>query len=79
MEKKRSILSAEGYRRLAKNPFVDRKMLQFIRDRAGVASDAQTSPTAMPHGNRTPVSRKPVISDEAAKLIAAAIRAMMRE
>lgn len=80
MKKKRSYFTAEGYRRLARNPFVDRNMLQFIQDKAHISAD-DTKPTTNESRKRLPSTgtSKPVISEEAAKLIAAAISSMLRE
>ena len=77
MNSKRTYFSADKYRLLAKNPFIDRKMLQFVKDRT-LDAPAGGMPAAT-SACRGVQGAKPVISDEAAKLIAAAIRGLLRE
>lgn len=76
MNDKRNSFSAAKYRQIAQNPFVDRKMLQFVRERTltkpGERIEAGTPPKTARTGG-------PGISDAAAKLIAAAISGLLRE
>jgi len=77
MNDKRHAFSAAKYRQIAQNPFVDRKMLQFVRERTVQKPAEHATGGAPARVLRT--TAKPVISEEAAKLIAAAIRGLLRE
>ncbi len=81
----RQFFTADEYRRLARNPFVDRQMLQFVKNKTVAPAGSrqptiQTDQGKMPSASRPAVSRRPVqISENSARLIAMAISAMMRE
>ena len=84
----RRFFTADEYRRLARNPFVDPQMLQFVKDKTVAPTESppptnhpnQTNPQKMPSASRPTVVRRPVqISENTARLIAMAISAMMRE
>lgn len=81
MKKRVNYFSAEGYRRLARNPFIDQKTLQFIRRRA--PADAAVTPSEPGRKRRRGTSpRSPehlVMSEEAARLIAAALKGFLNE
>ena len=74
----------DEYRRLARNPFVDKKTLQFIKNKT-IGQSATDPVTRKPQTvksaetTRDPVPRNMRISDEAAQLVAKAIQAMLRE
>ena len=82
----RRYFTPDEYRRLARNPFVDKQTLQFVKNKT--VGQSATDPVA-----RKPRSVKPAedsrgfsaaqpsvrISDEAAQLVARAIQAMLRE
>jgi hypothetical protein len=79
MKNKRSYFTADGYRRLARNPFVDKEMLQFIRRKT--PADMPVAPSTGPNpgktkGSHVPV-RQPVLSEDAARLIAAALKGLL--
>lgn len=81
MKNKRNYFTAEGYRRLARNPFVDKEVLQFIRRKtpADTAVSSSTRPNpGKTKGERIPV-RQTVLSEDAARLIAAAIKGLLHE
>jgi len=82
MNKRVNYFSAEGYRRLARNPFVDKKVLQFFQRKA--PADAVVTPSQSskknPRGSRSRTSGgRPILSDEAAHLIAAALKGLLNE
>ena len=75
----------DEYRRLARNPFVDKKTLQFIKNKT-IGQSATDPVTRKPQTvksaetTRDPVPQRNMrISDEAAQLVAKAIQAMLRE
>ena len=74
----RRFFTADEYRRLARNPFVDRQMLQFVRNRtAGTVPVVNKQPRTQER--LSPPGRQVQISENAARLIAMTIRAMLRE
>jgi hypothetical protein len=77
MNSPRNYFTPEGYRRLAKNPFVDQKMLQFIKDKTRQAGVPVTSESA--GASLKGAGKKPVMSEKAAQLIAAAIKGLLKE
>jgi hypothetical protein len=97
MGTKRQFFTPEGYRKLTQNPFVDKKMLQFVKDRT--RQPPPSSKTSLPDTAIEPqyrveqqpikksrnVQRKSrdvsrsVMSEKAAKLIATAIKGLLRE
>jgi hypothetical protein len=94
MDRKRQIFTPESYRKLAQNPFVDKKMLQFVKNKtrqspllAGSPPTASAEPQhRMEHqSSGSNVNRDkryasgPVISEQAAKLIAAALKGLLRD
>ena len=77
----REHFTPDEYHRLSRNPFVDRQMLQFVRNRtvtsAGTAPVVNKQPRTQ---ERLSSPRRQVqISESAARLIAMTIRAMLRE
>lgn len=88
MTAKRSprIFSPEEYRRLAKNPFVDKRMLQFIKEKtltqlpvpSGKLPLLPPPPKAL--SARTADRRSsPLMTEKTAMLIAAALKSMMQK
>jgi hypothetical protein len=82
----RQFFTADEYRRLARNPFVDRQMLQFVKNKT-VAPAGSPQPTMQANQEKmssascpTVPPRRPVqIRENTARLIAMTISAMMRE
>ena len=81
MNKRVNYFSAEGYRRLARNPFVDKKVLQFIKRKTPVDAVAAPAQPGDKKRREAPsrLSGRTVISEDAARLIAIALKAMLNE
>ena len=85
---RKKYFSAEGYRRLARNPFVDENMLQFIRRKASLSQQDIASvprrkgsiPSSLSGASvKQGAQSQPQMSDQAAKLIAAVLKNFLRE
>lgn len=81
----RRYFTPDEYRRLARNPFVDKKTLQFIKNKTvgqsatdPVGGRPQTVNSATTFRDTSP-QRNVRMSEEAAQLVAKAIQAMLRE
>lgn len=85
MKKKSYYFTPEGYRRLEQNPLVDRNVLQFFRKKVSAGRNNLPLPKEngeVHQGNRVlrrKSSRSPHISDEAARLIATALKGLLRD
>ncbi|MBN1306849.1 MAG: hypothetical protein JXA18_02960 [Chitinispirillaceae bacterium] len=93
MPSKKRFFTTEGYKRLEQNPFVDKEMLRFVREkwRAAAAATPPEKPPAAKNrqqkthpGRRTsrstvPESRKKRSEEDAVELMTAAIRRLLRE
>ncbi|MBN1761300.1 MAG: hypothetical protein JW863_23450 [Chitinispirillaceae bacterium] len=73
----------DEYKRLAKNPFIDQRTLQFVKKKTVALSGtdpAVRTATVRPPAASAPLPRQQVrISESAARLIAITIRGMLQE
>lgn len=76
MERKRPPYSMKSYQHYARNPFIDKKTLQFVKKHTSTPdTDLPDNESGYVKKHRS--AQKPVMSEEAAKLIAAAIRGLL--
>jgi hypothetical protein len=76
--------SPEEYRRLAKNPFVDKNMLQFVREKtvsrrapAGIPVVTSANPGSASGAGHP--KQMPAISEKTARLVAITLKTMLEQ
>ena len=83
-QRKPQHFTPEDYQRLARNPFVDKKMLQFVKNKtvapsSGAAVPVRSAGTAAGISRQPSTGSQPVMNEKTAQLIAMAIKGMLRE